>query len=100
MLEKRVSCLEAENMARDVGKSQVIKGCPVCQGKELGHHPIAKGNHWELSDTGVTWSLRALPLGCCEARLSGERLKARRQVRKSFIAIFVWNICSERTNRE
>lgn len=25
MLEKRVSCLEAENVARDVGESQVIK---------------------------------------------------------------------------
>lgn len=58
----------------------------MCQGKELGHHPIAMGNHWELSDTGVTWSVRVLPLGCCEARLSGGKTQ-RRQVRKSFIAI-------------
>lgn len=87
-----------ENAARDVDKSQVIKGHLVCQGKEVGLYPIVMGSHGELSDTGVTWSLRALPLGHCESRLSGQRPKARRQVRRSFIAIFVWNICSERNN--
>lgn len=44
LFEKRVGCLEAEDVARDVGKGQVIKGCPLCQGKVFGHQLIAMGN--------------------------------------------------------
>lgn len=48
LLEKTVSRLEAktvEDATRDMGKIQVIKGHPVCQGKELGLCPIAMGSH-------------------------------------------------------
>lgn len=70
-------------------RAEPKRSSPVCQGKELGLYPTVMGSHWELSDRGVTWTLRGLPLGHWEGRLSGERLEARRQVRRSFIALFV-----------
>lgn len=42
---------------------------------------------------------RSTPSGAAWGQVAGGETKARRQLRRSFIAIFVCNICSERNNR-